>query len=305
MRLKTLSITSLATYLTLATLVACSSGTGSSGGQTTASPTGTASSSDAAPTLRAQVPAEFANGFDVAVTADQPPQSYTDDSGVIVGVFPDLVAAISGELEVPINVIPTSFPNQLAGIDQDKYGFITNTAITADREAKYDQVQWWQSDTALATLNDRPEIGSDPLDVCGKKIAGQTGDQAFSKAGLGDISDQCEAAGKPRPQLLEFPQITQGYVAVQSEQADATVMAGSDYAYFRTTDTGKNWKLTGPHFLPFLAGATFPKESALAPLVATALNNLIASGEYQAIMDKYGYGDTVITEAGVNPAPLS
>lgn len=295
---------------------ACSSGGGATGtgGTGSATPTtqssgstqadGQPSASGPAPTpsTKYNIPDQYKNGIIVAVQTSQAPKSYTDAAGNLVGEEPSMMAAISKEIGVPIKLQGTTFENMILGLQQNKYDFITSTNITADRESKFDQISEFKDGYTLATLGSSKDIGTTLDDLCGLTLVEQPGDAAIKF--LETQSGACTSSGKAAIKILQIPELPANFLAVQSGRADAVVATASALGYFIKTNAGTQWKITGPRFLEFLTGLSFPKGSPLVPIIKAALDELLSNGTYKQVLDNNGLSEIATDSIQVNPAPL-
>ncbi|WP_432974465.1 transporter substrate-binding domain-containing protein [Dactylosporangium sp. CA-233914] len=287
-----------------ATLVLALSACGSSGDSSTgAAPQGGV---DTSAPLYNQVPAQYRKGIKVAVQLNSAPLSMQNENGTQTGEDPELFAALSKQLGIPITVEQTSFENELLGLEQKKYDFVGQTNITAEREQKYTQLAQFKDGYRFAALSTTRDIGNTVMDLCGRKIASQVGDQATDY--LNQKSKECTSAGKGAITIIQMPSQAEEYVAVASGRAEAAVQPLSLLAYFfsqKDQQLGKSWKETGPSILPILVGYTFLKDSPLVPVVQQGIQALIDNGTYGSILKKWGLSENAVQKAEVNPAPLA
>ncbi|MEU9888703.1 transporter substrate-binding domain-containing protein [Sphaerisporangium sp. NPDC051011] len=288
------------TAVALFALTAC--GTGGSS-DASASDKGT---TDTSAPLYKDVPEKFRDGITIAIQQNAPPLSFKAEDGSTQGQEPELLKALSKQLGVPIKITPTSFENELLGLDGKKFDFVGQTAITAEREQKYNQVSNFVDGYSFVALDDSADLGTDEMDLCGHTLATQSGDQ--SSVFLQDLSKKCASAGKKEIKLVQLPSLSDEYVTVASGRAEAAIEPLSVMAYFlsqKDQQLGKSWKKTGPTVLPVLVGYSFLKDSPLPELIQKGVQALIDDGTYAEIMKKHGLEANIATEAHLNPAPLS
>ncbi|GAA1010591.1 ABC transporter substrate-binding protein [Acrocarpospora pleiomorpha] len=272
----------------------------------TASETSAASGGDTAAPLYQSVPAEFRDGITVAVQVNAPPLSFKGVDGTAQGEDPELLAALSKQLGIPIKIEQVSFENMLLGLNQKKYDFITQTNITTERMKIYDQLSQFNDGYNFITLKSTADFGATIDDLCGKTIASQTGDQATEY--LQRKSDACTSAGKQAIKLVQLPSLPEGYLTVASGRAEAAVAPTSTLSYFlsqQKQQLGKEWKLTGPSILSVYAGYSFPKGSKLITVVQQGIDALMKDRTYEAILTKHGLSENIADSAQVNPTPPS
>jgi polar amino acid transport system substrate-binding protein len=260
------------------------------------------SSADASAPLASAVPSEFKGGITVAMSTNNPPLSM-QQAGQTVGEDPDLLDELSKVLGIKITKVPTSFENELLGLDQGKFDFVVQTDITKARLAKYDQLAQFKDGYTYVTTSDNKDIGKDASDVCGKTIATQTG--ANNTADLATQSATCEKDGKAAIKIVALPDVPSLYLAVASGRADAASAATSTLGYFLSSDQdklGKKWRFTGPSYLEGKVGWTFPKGSKLIDAVQKGITYMMDKGTYQDVLTKWGLKNNIADKAEINPS---
>jgi polar amino acid transport system substrate-binding protein len=284
----------------LLALTACGTG-----GPSQSADNGPGAKNPSAP-LYNDVPEKNRDGITVAIQQNAPPLSLKAEDGSTQGQEPELLAALSKQLGVPITVVPTSFENELLGLDGRKFDIAGQTAITAEREQKYTQVSNFRDAYAFVALTDTPDIPDDVMALCGRTLATQSGDR--SSTYLQSQSKTCTDAGKAPITLVQLPSLSDEYVSVASGRAEAAIEPLSVSAYFlsqKGAQLGKTWKRTGPEVLPVLVGYSFLKDSPLPEVFRKGMQALMDDGTYADIMKKHGLDQNIATEAQINPAPLS
>jgi polar amino acid transport system substrate-binding protein len=101
--------------------------------------------------------------------------------------------------------------------------------------------------------------------------------------------------------VLIFPDQNGANLALSSGRADVG-MADSPVAAFQVKQSGGIFKLGPTPYGTAPYGIAVPKTSGLADPVLAALRALIANGQYQAILEKWGVGSGAITNPQVNGA---
>jgi polar amino acid transport system substrate-binding protein len=287
------------------TLTACgSSGSGSSGGSSGASAGATVKAVVADPKLAALVPADIKSGGKLVVGADASyaPNEFQDDKGTIVGMDVDLANAIAQKLGLKADVQNAGFTAIIPGIGANKYQLgMSSFTDTKEREQTVDMVTYFTAGTASAVKKGNPDkISAD--DLCGKKIAVQTG-TTQADAITDVINPACVKAGKPGipNDGDKFDLQTDVTNAVVSGR-DQVMMADSpviDYAIKQTE--GQLEKLgSTTDSAPY--GVALAKGSALTPAVQGAIQALIDDGTYKQILQKWGVEAGAIDKAQLNAA---
>jgi polar amino acid transport system substrate-binding protein len=194
-----------------------------------------------------------------------------------------------------------SFENSLLGLQNGTYFMVTGSDITAVREKTLGMVPYLADHYAFMSLASSPAIGDTIDDLCGLTISTVAADSSI--AILQGYSTQCTAAGLKPITVTTFADQGSAVVAVQSGQANATTATVTNLGYVSVQAKG-TFQIDGPSFDYVYIGIATKKGNGLAPVLAKAVNDLIASGRYMAILKKYGVQADAITHATVNPNPI-
>lgn len=287
-------------------LTGCSSSSSSSNPTSGAgvNPSATIKAVAADPALAAQVPADVksANKIVVAADASYAPNEYQDSSGKIIGMDVDLANAIGQKLGIPVEVQNSPFTAIIPGIQANKFQLaMSSLTDNKEREATVDMVTYFLAGTSAAVKKGNPD-NIDPNNLCGKKIAVQTGTTQADQ--IKDvINPACVAAGKPPvpndgDKFDLQTDVTQAVVSGRDQVmlADSPVI---DYAIKQTN--GQLEQLgTVEGKAPY--GIALAKGSALAKPVQGAVQSLMDDGTYKAILDKWGVQAGSINQSQINGA---
>ncbi len=269
------------------------------------SPSGTTSDNSTALTetdLTAEVPAEYRDGITAAVLSAQPPLSWVDDSGQIQGMFQAMLKALEVKLGVPIELESNSFTNALAGVTAARYDMLPGTTVRAERLEVLDFVSMYRDGYTFATPEGGPEVGDDPMSLCGMTVAGQTSDGSISV--LEGWSDECVAAGQAAISVVTYPSYADAQVTVASGRNSLLALPISSFQSI-ASESDSEWVQTGFTFSSTIDAISFPKGSELTTVIAKAMNELIADGTYNDIILEYMTEDNLITESVINPEPAT
>ncbi|KQV23776.1 MULTISPECIES: ABC transporter substrate-binding protein [unclassified Kitasatospora] len=284
-------------------LTACGSSTSSSpSGAATPSASVKAVTADAS--LAALVPADVKSSGKLVVGADASyaPNEFKDDKGNIVGMDVDLANAIAQKLGLTADVQNSPFTAIIPGITAKKFQLgMSSFTDTKEREQTVDMVTYFTAGTSSAVKKGNPEkVSAD--DLCGKKIAVQTG-TTQADAIKDVINPACAKAGKPAvPNDGDKFDLQTDVTTALVSGRDQVMMADSpviDYAIKQTN--GQLEKLGGTtDSAPY--GVVVAKGSELTKAVQGAIQALIADGTYKAILTKWGVEAGAIDKAVTNGA---
>jgi polar amino acid transport system substrate-binding protein len=283
-------------------LTGCSSSKSStSGGSAAASavPTPTAVAS-----LAALVPADVKAGgkLVVATDASYAPNEFKDASNNIVGMDVDMANAIAKTLGLTADVQNATFDSIIPGIAAKKYNMsLSSFTATQDREKTVDMVTYFSAGTSTAVKKGNPN-NVDPNDLCGKKVAVQTG-TTQADAIKNTINPACVKAGKPTipNDGDKFDLQTDVTTALVSGRADA-MLADSPVVDYAVQQTGGQLQTIGSVTDTAPYGVVLPQGTDLTKAVNGAITELMSNGTYKAILTKWGVQAGAITSSQINGA---
>ncbi|MDC2958480.1 ABC transporter substrate-binding protein [Streptomyces gilvifuscus] len=246
-------------------------------------------------------------GSDIAYA----PVEFKDSAGKVVGIDPDLAAAMGKQLGVKFQFQNGTFDALLTGIRSDRYD-IAMSAMTDNKNRQegvdpdtgkkvgegVDFVDYLTAGVSIYTRKGDTKGIASWSDLCGKKLAVERGtvseDLAKSEA------KKCPSGKKLTIEAFDDDQ--QSQTRLRSGGADA---ASSDFpvaAYaVKTSGGGKDFQVVGAQVEAAPYGIAVSKENTqLRDALQAAMNAIIKSGEYQKILDKWGAEDGAVKESVIN-----
>ncbi|GAA5010128.1 ABC transporter substrate-binding protein [Kitasatospora paranensis] len=284
-------------------LTACGS-SGSSTASGAPSAVGTVKAASADPSLAALVPADVKSGGKLVVAADASyaPNEFKDDKGNIVGMDVDLANAIAAKLGLKADVQNADFTSIIPGISAKKYQLgMSSFTDTKEREKTVDMVTYFSAGSAVAVKKGNPDK-IDAKDLCGKKVAVQTGTTQADE--IKDTRNpDCTKAGKPTipgdgDKFSLQTDVTQALVAGR----DQAMMADSPVIDYALKQTNGQLEKVGDTYDSAPYGIVVAKGSDLGKAVQGAVQSLIADGTYKSILDKWGVSAGAVTQSQINAA---
>jgi polar amino acid transport system substrate-binding protein len=272
----------------IAALAACSSSSSSSSAAlgSSAQPTASGQSGSASgATLRASL----FNNF--------PPDAYSSN-GKLVGWVPDMLTALEKESGLNFQIDPVNqFNGLIPGLQSGRYDMSPSLFyITAQRLQVVDLVTVSQVGTSFGSNKANGVTVSAATGICGHKIATLSG-SVFPNQ-VAELNKGCAAAGKPAATVQVYPDDSSAVLSVTDHRNDL---------YAGTTDQVAYLQQQGQlNLQPFvydkqLEAIAFPKGSKYETQIKTAINNLIKSGEYAQVLNKWNLGSMAITQSVINP----
>ncbi|EYT83969.1 MULTISPECIES: ABC transporter substrate-binding protein [unclassified Streptomyces] len=273
---------------------------------------GNSSSANSAP-LAAKLPAAIRDKGVVKVGSDiaYAPVEFKDKSGTVVGLDPDVAAALGKQLGVTFEFENGTFDALLTGIRSSRYD-IAMSAMTDNKSRQdgvdpttgkkvgegVDFVDYLTAGVSIYTRKGDTENITSWSDLCGKKIALERGtvSQDLAKA----EAKKCPSGKKLTIEAFDDDQ--QAQTRLRSGGVDA---ASSDFpvaAYaVKTSGGGKDFQVVGEQVEAAPYGIAVGKSNTqLRDALQAAMNAIIKSGEYQKILEKWGAQDGAVKESVVN-----
>ncbi|MFE4516835.1 ABC transporter substrate-binding protein [Kitasatospora sp. NPDC056783] len=281
-------------------LTACSSGKDEGSGAPNASATVNEVKAD--PKLASLVPddAKAAGKLLIGADASYAPDEFKDDSGKVIGLDVDLANAIAAKLGLKAEVQDSGFTAILPGIQSNKFQLgMSSFTDTKEREEVVDMVTYFNSGSAVAVKKGNPEK-IDAKDLCGKKVAVQTGTTQADE--INDTRNpDCVKAGKPGIQNGgdKFDLQTDVTNAVVSGR-DQAMMADSQVVDYAVKQSGGQLEKVGETYGVAPYGVALAKGSKLTPAIQGAVQSLIDDGTYKQILTKWGVEAGAIDKSVIN-----
>jgi polar amino acid transport system substrate-binding protein len=220
-----------------------------------------------------------------------------DGTKDIVGADVDLATALGQVMGLKADVQNATFDAIIPGLASGKYDIgMSSFTDTKEREATVDFVTYFEAGTSFFGKKGGP--APDGLaDLCGLSVAVQKGTTQATAATA--QAKKCPADKKLT--LLVFPDQNGANSAVVSGRAQIS-MADSPVAAYQVTQSNGQLELVGTPYGTAPYGIAIPKNSGLAEPILAALKNLIAGGQYTAILKKWGLEQGAITDPVINGA---
>lgn len=281
-------------------------GCGASGNGPSASEAGGASEVDKSAPLYDELPESIKDAGEMVVVGDSHPPFRTieTDGKTITGIDPDIQAALSEVLGVPIRMeISEGLPQMLNGLQSGRYdAFNGPVSATPERLVDFDGVSWLTSRTSYLIPTDGGLDAEDTGDLCGTKAAGTKG--SITEVQTEKLSEWCEARGEDPVTYLGLADTNATLLAVKSGRAD-TASVTQTAALDISNHEKDQWRYVsqteeqgaGVDQLVWLTS----KDAELGPVMLKAFQEIFDNGDYQAIIDEYGMQDVAIDKPELNP----
>ncbi|MBZ9603199.1 ABC transporter substrate-binding protein [Phyllobacterium chamaecytisi] len=259
----------------------------------------------------ASVPHSFefveANAFTVGIAVDNPPlAAYATDAQTVVGFDPDLALLVADILGRKLELVPVAWADWPLGLQSRKFdAVISNVGVTEQRKEKFDFSTYRQGVHGFYVKSDSPLISiKKPKDVAGLRVITSSG--TIQEKILLEWDKQNLAKGLKPIELQYYDDEAVSSLALQSGRADAEFNPNPTQAYRAATE-GKT-KLVGivNAGWPLIADVaiTTRKGSGIANSLTAAINELIASGKYEQLLERWQLTPEAIGESRTNPPGL-
>lgn len=258
---------------------------------------------DEVPEIAALVPDEVAADGVLTGGVNPPfaPFELKDSDGAIIGLEMDLAAATAAVMGLEFQPVEQDFAMILPAVQAGTLDAGT-TGLTDNEERRknfdfvnflYAGIQW-----AQPTGSD-----IDPAHPCGLTVAVQR----TTVSETDDVrpkSQACEEAGEGPVTVLSYDTSDNAALAALIGRADA-LSADSPVTAWAVSRSDGRLELTGDMFDAAPYGWAVPKESPLGPAMATALQHLIDTGDYERILAQWGVTTGLIDRAMINEKEIA
>ncbi len=217
----------------------------------------------------------------MATNAAFPPYEMTDDNGNIVGIDPEIAAAIAGKLGLELVIDDMDFDGALLAVQNGRADMmLAGLSVTPDREAVMDFSDSYATGVQVVIVTEDSDIASAD-DLEGKLIGCQRGTTGYIYA-----SDTPENGGYGEDAVIPYDNGITAVQALQNGQVDAVIIDNGPAQEFVAANPGLKILDTPWVEEEYAIGLTKGND-ALNTAINNALNELIEDGTVQSIIDSY------------------
>ena len=227
-----------------------------------------------------------------------PMEFIASDGKTVIGVDADLAHAIGQVLGLKLDMTNATFDTIIPGIQSGKYDLgISAFTDTKDREKVLDFVTYFTAGTSFfVKASGGPNI-KQLSDLCGHKVSVETGTTEQTDAQ--QQASTCASQGKPALTVDAYPDQNSANLALSSGRDDVG-MADSPVAAYQVQQSKGQFKLSGNSYGNGPYGIAIPKSNGMTKPILQAVKDLMASGAYTQILDKWGVQQGGITNPAIN-----
>ena len=238
----------------------------------------------------------------VAADASYAPNEFIGSDGhPVVGMDPDLANALFPLLGLKVKIVNATFDTIIAGMLGGKYDIgMSSFTDTKLREKQVNFVDYFEAGTSFFEKSSGGPAVTNLASICGLTVSVESGTTELTDA-TGQES-KCKAAGKKPDTVLSFLTQSEANLALHSGRAQVS-MADSPVAGYQVAQSHGAFKLVGQSYGVSPYGIAVPKtDGTLDKAILVGLKQLVANGQYAAIMKKWGLQSGSDTHPALNGA---
>jgi polar amino acid transport system substrate-binding protein len=227
---------------------------------------------------------------------DFAPDEYVSH-GKLVGWEVDLGAAVAATLGVKWRPTASgSFDTFIPSLENGRFNVsFTSLIVTPARTKVIDIVSLYNVGTGFAAkVGSHVRTVRSSIDLCGDTVAVIVASAFIPQ--LDGLNPACKKAGKPLIAIQTYPSDAAAELAVSSGRADLYATSVDDIGWL-IHQTGHEFVQEPLNLQPGPEGAGVTKGIGLDGPITAAVNHMIATGTYRALMAKWGVTAGLLTRA--------
>ncbi|NUK03639.1 ABC transporter substrate-binding protein [Streptomyces lunaelactis] len=247
----------------------------------------------------------------VGTDAAYAPMEY-EEGGKIVGIDPDIAAALGKELGVNFQFTSGTFDGLISSLNTGRQDIVMSAmSDTKARQEGLDDtgkkvgegvdfVDYFTSGVSLLVKKGNPDKIATLDDLCGKKVAVQRG--TIYEDTFKTQATKCKTDGKGTLAIEAFDTDAEAQTRVKSGGAVADLNDYPVAAHIaKTAGGGNDFEVAGDQTGAGPFGIAVDKDNAqLRDALQEALNAIIKNGEYKKVLEKWDVTNSAVTEATIN-----
>ncbi|GLQ12098.1 hypothetical protein GCM10007913_40300 [Devosia yakushimensis] len=255
---------------------------------------GAANSQEVKPTAEV----ENAGKLSISALLAYAPFGFVDEAGKPAGVDVDLANAVTDALGVELDITSMPFANMIPALVSGRSQVAWTTfSITPERLQQVDFVTYLSASTVFVTTAANAPRFPDQSSLCGATVAFQSG--SMSDLVVDRLNADCAAASKPAIEKAIFPEQKDTIQAVLTGRVDGRLDDSTAAAYLETQSNGQLVVTPGTYFPTPIGIAVRKGDAETAEMMRSSFQNLIDSGEYAEILQKWNMSVAAIKETRV------
>lgn len=235
-----------------------------------------------------------------ASASNSPPLALlASDNQTRIGSDPDIARLLADSLGLKLKLVPAAWEDWPLGLTAGRYDVaMFNIAVTEERKKKFDFATYRADNHAFSVRANSPLTDiHQPAQVAGRRIIVASGTN--QERILLSWDRQNRAQGLPPVQPVYLTDDASATLYLLSGRADA-LFGPHSVAAWKVASRGQT-KIVGNGPVRAWVAVTTKKGNGLAPALQAALNSVIAGGQYQQVLARWGEQDEGIAQSQVNP----
>lgn len=238
--------------------------------------------------------------FTASINPDVAPIKFIDSDGEFAGLVPDLLDDAATVMGIKIELQRGAFDSMVPGLESKRFDVIASVGDFKQRQKKIDFIDYLQTGTAILTSTSFGQDKITPADLCGLSVAYARG--TAQQGLIEDASKDCLKAGKKKVTGTGYGDSGSALLSVKSGQADA-FWGDSPAMLYNAKTSPKLYKVVyeatiGPYGIGINKDNTEFRDALRA-----ALLELVDSGAYDQLLEKWGQQDYGMPKMPLNTGP--
>jgi len=205
----------------------------------------------------------------------------------------DMASALSNGMGVESKHIDIAFDGLIPALQAGQCdAIISGLANRESRREVVDFVDYAVAGNTLITRGNSLLSFNTLEDLSGKKVAVASG--SFLEEELVNVNNSLSSSGKDKMQIVALQKGTDAFQQLLAGLADVYFGSTDQAGYYNMQNPGLV-RIASPRLLTLNIGvATLHKDKDLHNAIKASFNEMIESGKYQEILDKWGFGQLTV-----------
>ena len=231
-----------------------------------------------------------------------PMEQFAADGRTIIGFEPDMADALGAVLGIKIEMVTGEFQTALDRVADGTYdGVLSAMTDTPEREKKADYLNYFSAGTSILVQRGNPRGVAELSQLCGQTVAAEKGTVQA------DLLHRSQVGCGTKPMIInEYKTNADALLQLRTGRAVAVLNDYPAAAHLAADSrTGAYFQLaSAAQYEPGLFGIPFAKKNTqLRDAVRAALEQLIATGAYGDLLQRWGLGSGAVAATTVNGRP--
>jgi len=205
----------------------------------------------------------------------------------------DMASALSNGMGVESKHIDIAFDGLIRALQAGQCDAIISGLANRERRREVvDFVDYAVAGNTLITRGNSLLSFNTLEDLSGKKVAVASG--SFLEEELVNVNNSLSSSGKDKMQIVALQKGTDAFQQLIAGLADVYFGSTDQAGYYNMQNPGLV-RIASPRLLTLNIGvATLHKDKDLHNAIKASFNEMIESGKYQEILDKWGFGQLTV-----------